>query len=392
MSQSKCEIIYLDNAATTYPKPESVYHRADEFYRRTGANAGRGTHQLAMEAMELIWRTREKLALFAGVARPEWIVFLPSATAALNLAILGSDIQSGDVIFHSPFEHNAVWRPLKLLEKRRGVILEEIPVNPFTFEFDSAAFKRAVKREQPRMIVVSHASNVCGVISPIEEIAETAKTVGALCIVDGAQALGFVPLNLKQTEIDYYIFSGHKSLYGPFGVGGLLINTQEKLNPLILGGTGLYSELERMPENPPERYEAGSHNTWAIAGFEAGLDEVGLEIGSKQLFEHVNFLTTACVEELEQIDNVRFIGNPDAVKEGIGLFSFNIRGTSPQDVEEELDKRFKIAVRAGLHCAPIAHRWLGTFDNGGTVRVSFGLFNSKTNVELFCTALKELSK
>jgi len=343
--------------------------------------------------MELIWRTREKLALFAGVAHPEWVVFLPSATAALNLAILGlacglnhRNIQSGDVIFHSPFEHNAVWRPLKSLEKHRGVILEEIPVNPpnppFSkggkggFEFDLARFKRAVKREQPRMVVVSHASNVCGAISPIKEIAEIAKTAGASCIVDGAQALGLVPLNLKKTEIDYYIFSGHKSLYGPFGVGGLLVNTQEKLNPLILGGTGVYSELEEMPDNPPERYEAGSHNTWAIAGLEAGLDEVGLKIGSEQLFEHVNSLTTTCVEGVEQINGVRLIGNPDAVKKGVGVFSFNVRGKSPQNVAEELDKRFKIAVRAGLHCAPLAHRWLRTFDSGGTMRVSFGQFNT----------------
>lgn len=391
MSESKREIIYLDNAATTYPKPEAVYRRADEFYRRVGANAGRGNHQLATEAMELIWRTREKLALFAGVARTEWVVFLPSATAALNLAILGSDIQSGDVIFHSPFEHNAVWRPLKSLETRRGVILEEIPVNPFTFEFDLARFKRAIKREQPRMVVVSHASNVCGAISPIEEVAEIAKTVEALCIVDGAQALGLVPLNLKQTEIDYYIFSGHKSLYGTFGVGGLLVNTQEKLNPLILGGTGVYSELEEMPDNPPERYEAGSHNTWAIAGLEAGLDEVGLKIGSEQLFEHVNSLTADCVERLEQISGVRLIGNPDAVKKGVGVLSFNVRGKSPQGVAEELDKRFKIAVRAGLHCAPLAHRWLGTFDSGGTVRVSLGAFNSKDNLRELHNALNCLS-
>lgn len=391
MSESKREIIYLDNAATTYPKPEAVYRRADAFYRCVGANAGRGTHQLATEAMELIWRMREKLALFAGVARPEWVVFLPSATAALNLAILGHrNIQSGDVIFHSPFEHNAVWRPLKSLEKRRGVILDEIPVNPLTFEFDLARFERAVKREQPRIVVVSHASNVCGVISPIEEIAQIAKTVGAECIVDGAQALGLVPLNLKGTAIDYYIFSGHKSLYGTFGVGGLLINTQKKLNPLILGGTGIYSELEEMPDNPPERYEAGSHNTWAIAGLEAGLDEVGLKIGSELLFKHVNSLATACVEGLERIDGVRLIGNPDAVKKSVGVLSFNVRGKSPQDVEEELDKRFKIAVRAGLHCAPLAHKWLGTFDSGGTVRVSFGLFNTLNDVEVLTSALEEM--
>jgi selenocysteine lyase/cysteine desulfurase len=147
-----------------------------------------------------------------------------------------------------------------------------------------------------------------------------------------------------------------------------------------------------MPDNPPERYEAGSHNTWAIAGLEAGLDEIGLKIGSEQLFKHVNSLTTASVERLEQINSVNLIGNPDAVKKGVGVFSFNVRGKSPQDVAEELDKRFKIAVRAGLHCAPLAHRWFGTFDSGGTARVSFGLFNSKANVESFLAALKGLSK
>ena len=245
------QIIYLDNAATTYPKPECVYQAADEFYRCYGGNAGRGANPLARKSAELIAETRTMLSGWLGVPAPEQIIFSPSATVALNLAILGTKLRHGDVAYVTPFEHNSVLRPLEHLRQAVGIFVQEMPFDRQTMACQLNRLAAQFRVDPPALVCVTQASNVCGVMPPVTEIARLAKESNpdTVVVVDGAQVAGLYSLPLSEGLVDAYIFSGHKSLHGPYGVAGLVLASDWRPGPLLYGGTGTISESVQMPSS-----------------------------------------------------------------------------------------------------------------------------------------------
>ena len=374
------ETIYLDNAATTFPKPEGVYQAADEFYRRFGGNAGRGANPLAKKGAELVAETRDSLARWLGAPSSEQVIFTPSATVALNQVILGTTLRPGDAVYVTPFEHNSVLRPVEHLRQTRGVVVREIPFDCRTFACQLERLEAAFYAEPPTLVCVTQASNVCGLMPPVMGIARLAKAANpdAVVVVDGAQTAGLYPLDLQSGLIDTFIFSGHKSLYGPYGVAGLVLASDWRPEPILFGGTGTVSESVRMPGEPPSAYEPGSHNIWAIAGLKAALEWLR-ETGQEAIIAHTMGLANRLRDELTALPGVTVHAPPPGTP-WCGIVSFTVEGTRPQAIEAALGAQ-GIAVRAGLHCAPWAHRWLGTLESGGTVRVSVGWFSKRAEVE-----------
>jgi selenocysteine lyase/cysteine desulfurase len=373
-------IIYLDNAATTFPKPACVYEAADDFYRLYGGNAGRGGNPLARACARLLAETREGLAAWLGAPSPERVIFTASATHALNLAILGTDLHPRNAIYVTPFEHNSVLRPVEHLRQTRGIQVQEIPFDRRTYacQFDklSAAFQVA----PPALVCVTQASNVCGLMPPVLEIARLARETNpnAVVIVDGAQTAGLYPLSLTEGTIDAFIFSGHKSLYGPYGVAGVVLASDWRPTPLLFGGTGTISESVQMPDDLPSAYEAGSHNVWAIAGLKAALEWLQ-ETGREAILFHTLEVAEQLRGELERLPGVMIYAPPKG-EQWCGILSCTVEGMQPQAIEAALGAK-GIAVRAGLHCASWAHRWLRTMDSGGTVRISLGYLSLLDYIE-----------
>jgi len=373
------QLIYLDNAATTYPKPESVYLYADRFYRRYGGNAGRGGNPMARACARLLAETRALLAAWLHAPAPETVIFTSSATHALNLAILGAHLRSHDTIYVTPFEHNSVLRPVEHLRQTKGIQVRQIPFSRYTYTCQFDKLKAAFQSEPPAMVCVTQASNVCGLMPPVEQIAQLAKAINpqAIIIVDGAQTAGLYPLPAGSGLIDAFIFSGHKSLYGPYGIAGLVLATKWRPAPLLFGGTGTISESVHMPSNLPSAYEAGSHNIWAVAGLKAALEWL-IQTGRDAIIEQTMNQAHELREELEMLPDIELYTPPQSVP-WCGITSFTVEYTQPQAIEAALGAQ-DIAVRAGLHCAPWVHEWMGTKMQGGTVRVSPGYFNDVAEV------------
>jgi cysteine desulfurase family protein len=383
------KLIYLDNAATTYPKPECVYQAADEFYRRYGGNAGRGANPLARKSAELIAETRAMLTDWLGAPSPERVIFTPSATIALNLAILGTKLRSGDAVYVTPFEHNSVLRPVEHLRQTMGVVVQELPFDRHTMacQFDRLAAQ--FRADPPALVCMTQASNVCGVMPPVIEVAQSAResNPNVVVVVDGAQVAGLHPLSLDDGLIDAYIFSGHKSLYGPYGVAGLVLASDWRPEPILFGGTGTISESVAMPGTLPSAYEPGSHNVWAIAGLKAALEWLR-ETGPKAIVAHTLELAESLRDELEKLSSVQVHGPPKG-EQWCGIVSFSVEGVRPQAIETALGAK-GIAVRAGLHCAPLAHRFLGTTSSRGTVRASPSQYSTQVEVERCIKELRRL--
>lgn len=368
--------IYFDNGATTFPKPEIVYRFMDEVSREYGVNAGRGSYNLANRAGILIEETRVLLAKMVNLPDHRRIIFTPSATIALNNVLFGLDLQTGDNVYISPFEHNSVLRPLEVLRHRLNLNIIEIPLNKDSLAFDLDKLQELFSVFKPRLMVINHASNVCGVIAPIKELTILAHKYGSQVLVDGAQAIGLLPLDIQEVDCDYYVFAGHKNLYGPLGIGGVIINNEDLLTPFIVGGTGINSEELVMPEEYPYRLEAGSPNIIAIAGLNAGIRWLK---GQKGLLEKEQELFSTLLQILESFPEINVIGKTD-IENMLPVVSCTFDGYTPQEMAMILDQNFNIAVRAGLHCAPLAHKFLGTFPLG-TVRFSIGYFNNTQDVE-----------
>src|SRR6266700_703939 len=286
------EVIYLDNAATTFPKPECVYAEATRFYSHFGGNAGRGGNPLARACTRLLAETRELLAEWLDTPSTESVIFTASATHALNQAIFGVALHPGDVVYATPFEHNSVLRPIEYLRQTQGIQVRQIPFARKTYECQMDRLTVAFQTEPPAIVCVTQASNVCGIMPPVQEIARLAKRANPHCVVvvDGAQSAGLYPLDLQSKLIDAFIFSGHKSLYGPYGIAGLILGTDWRPRPLLFGGTGTFSESIEMPTDLPSAYEAGSHNIWAIAGLKAALEWLQ-SIGRETIIEHTASLS-----------------------------------------------------------------------------------------------------
>ena len=359
---------YFDNAATTYPKPNAVYDYMDKFYRENGGNAGRGQYKLAATASRVIAETRKMIQKVLQCENKE-VIFAPSATLAMNMVLQGI-VTSGMHVYISPFEHNAVTRTLHALEEKNV----SVHVLPYSAEhgYDLAATRNEFCVHRPDVLVVSHASNVCGLVAPIVELTSLAKEYGSITVLDMAQTAGLIPLNVGSNDIDYAIFAGHKTLYGPIGIGGFVKKAALKPIPVLYGGTGVESTLQDMPNDTPARYEMGSQNIHAISGLHAALTWFLENAESIREVEEKNHKRLLAI--LKTHTNITIVGPKDR-SNCIGVISCLFDDYSSDNIGDILDRN-DIAVRTGLHCAPIAHKTLGNFP-AGTVRFSIGFFTTE---------------
>ncbi|MBN2099973.1 MAG: aminotransferase class V-fold PLP-dependent enzyme [Dehalococcoidia bacterium] len=380
-------MIYLDNAATSWPKPEAVYQAMDSLMRNTGASPGRSGHLMSLTAARIIHETREALCEFVNIADPSHLVFTSNATEALNLAIKGL-LRPGDHAITSSMEHNSVMRPLRALEKN-GV---EVTVANCASDgsLDPRDIERAI-RSNTKLIVLTHASNVVGTVLPVAKVGRIARDHGVPLLVDAAQSAGCYPIDVEAMNIDLLAFSGHKSLFGPQGTGGLYIRQgiESRLEPLKYGGTGSYSEHENQPAFLPDKYESGTPNTVGLAGLGAGVRFV-MQEGLANIRKKEERLTKLLLEGLAAIPGVSCYGNGDP-GERVAIVSFNISGLPPSEVALQLEEDFRIMCRPGLQCSPIAHKTLGTFPQG-SVRLSPGHFNSGHDIERTLEAVRQIAR
>ncbi|MBA3036716.1 MAG: aminotransferase class V-fold PLP-dependent enzyme [Desulfobacterium sp.] len=380
------DCIYFDNAATSWPKPPGILEAISDFNEIIGANPGRSAHRRSIEAARIVYTAREKMASLVGVSDPLRIIFTKNATEAINLVILGL-LNPGDHVITSGMEHNSVMRPLRYLESR-GVELTVASCSGLG-ELDPDDVRRSIKKNT-RAVIVTHASNITGTIMPIEDLALVAHNNGILFCVDAAQTAGNLPVNVEKTGIDLFCFTGHKSLLGPQGTGGLYIkkDLEKYIKPLIRGGTGSRSEFEDQPDFLPDCYESGTPNTIGLAGLAAGIEFV-LSTGLEKIRKKEVHITGLFLKGLQDIKGVRLYGDPDPQKR-TSVVSFTIDGISPSEAAFELDERFSILSRPGLQCAPAAHRTIGTFPEG-TIRFSFGPFTTEDEISIGLKAVETLS-
>lgn len=382
MTTQKAErVIYLDNAATTFPKPECVWRAMEEYFFSIGGNPGRSGHRLSLKASEILYDTRELLAKLFNIGASERIVFTKNATEAINLALFGL-LSTGDRVVTTAMEHNAVMRPLRYLERTRGVRVDVVPADSKgLLDMDALALSL---REEAALLVVNHASNVAGSLVDLEQVGALAREAGVPLMVDAAQTAGCHPIDVEAMHISILAFTGHKGLLGPQGTGGFYITPGIEPAPFILGGTGSNSELEEQPTFWPDIHESGTPNALGISGLKAGV-ELLMEEGVENVRAHEEELFKHFWQGTMEIPGVILYG-PEDWKNRTAVVSFNIEGMDPAHVGYILDREFSIMVRPGLHCAPSAHKTLGTFPQG-TVRMAFGLFNTHEDVD---TALKAL--
>ena len=377
-------MIYLDNAATTFPKPDSVYDALDKANREFAFNTGRGSYKVAREATKIIDEARIALLKLVNAEGMADVVFAPSITIALNQIINGIDFAAGDNVYVSPYEHNAVARPVNLIKKLKNVNIIEMPVVENTLEIDLEKLKYMFTQQPPKCVLCIHISNVTGYILPVKDIFLMAKKYDSITVLDTAQSFGLVGLEMKNLNADFIAFAGHKSLYGPFGVGGFITSGKVKLREYIVGGTGSDSLNLNMPEGYPYKYESASSNIVAIAGLNAALNELDIE----NIYYHEKELTDYLVEQLAEIPEVTMYLPPK--DKHIGIVSFNIKGYRAEDVGMILDEDYDIAVRTGYHCAPFIHKWLKDEEYVGTVRVGIGRYNNENDINALVCAIGEL--
>jgi len=372
--------IYLDNAATSYPKPESVYQAVMHAMREVGASPGRGGHRRSLEAGRIMFQAREAAATLFGAPDSSRMLFTHSATESLNMALRGT-LSPGDHVITSSMEHNSLARPLHMLEKQ-GLALTIVQAGPEGV-IDPEHVREALT-SRTRMIAIGHVSNVSGTIQPIDRISAIAREAGALFLLDAAQSAGCLPIDVVASAIDLLAVPGHKGLYGPQGTGLLYAAPHVSLRPLLAGGTGTSSTSEDQPDSMPDGYEAGTHNLPGIAGLLAGMEFV-MDQGVASIGCHERGLVTYAMEQLQGLPQVTLHSPADPDLRG-AVLSFTIAGKDPAAVAFDLDRRFDIAVRAGLHCAPRAHRTLGTYP-GGTLRMSPGWFTTREDIDRFVAAV-----
>jgi cysteine desulfurase family protein len=378
-------MIYLDNAATTWPKPEIVYQTMDRFLREKGGNPGHGSHSLAMAAKRVVDEARTLSAGFIQAPEIERVVFTLNCTDSINLALKGL-LKPGDHVITSTLEHNAVIRPLRKLEME-GVTTTRLKPSP---ESGVVSVEDIEKEINPRtkMIAMIHASNVNGVIQPVGEYGELARKHNLVFLVDAAQTAGHYPVNVLADKIDLLAFSGHKGPLGPPGVGVLYIGPRVHLDTIREGGTGIASESEIQPDILPNRYESGTVNSLGISGLAAGLKFIQ-EKGLENLASYEDRLIHQLIEGLSKVAGVLLYKSPGKTGQA-PLISFNIQGYEPGEVGAILDQGFDIKVRTGLHCSPAAHKTLGTFPKG-TVRVSPGILNTDFEIDQTIKAISQLA-
>lgn len=375
--------VYFDNAATTFPKPEEVYRKVDHIMRNVGANPGRSGHRMALEANRVILDARDSIARLFNIEDSSRIVFTSNTTEALNIGIKGF-LRPGDHAITSSMEHNSVVRPLKALERTR---VESSRVRCSSEGILDPDDLRAAIKHRTRLIAITHASNVTGSINPIREIGAIAREKGIVFLLDAAQTAGMLPIDVERDNIDMLACPGHKGLFGLQGTGFLYISPSVRLEPIKDGGTGGNSEMDTMPDTLPERFEAGTMNTPGIGGLGEGVEFILREEIDK-IRSHEANLTDRLIKGLVNIKGVTVYGPGDANRQ-MAVVAFNITGKDPSDVGFVLDSSFGIMSRVGLHCAPDAHRTIGTFPQG-TVRLSPGYFNTMEEVDFAVDAVRKI--
>lgn len=370
-------MIYLDNAATTWPKPKEVKEAILHFMDNVGANPGRSTHKLSIDAERLIFQTRENVAELFNVKDPLRIVFGMNATDSLNLAIRGL-LRPGEHVITSSIEHNSVMRPLNDLEKK-GVEVSVVQCSSDGF-LNPVEVEKKIKKNTC-MIVINHASNVVGSIQNISAVGEIAKKNNILFLVDAAQTAGIIPIDMEKDKIDLLAFTGHKSLYGPQGTGGLVIGERVNIKgfiPLKTGGTGSNSMNETQPDFLPDLFESGTPNTLGLVGLNAGVEFI-LKLGINKIRQYEIDLTRHLIEGLKKILEVAVYGG-GIPENQTATVSFNIKNIPPDEVGLLLDEKYEIMTRIGLHCSPRTHKTIGTFPDG-TVRLSISYFNKLEEID-----------
>lgn len=374
-------MIYLDYAATSGKKPDEVYTASDHALREVSGNPGRSGHKVSLAAGGIVSEARLLTSRLFHAESMETIAFGVNTSEALNLGIYGI-VRPGDHVITSSLEHNSVARPLEHL-KDDGVEVTKIKAD-LTKGVDPEEVEAAIK-DNTRLVVMTHVSNVTGTINDIAAIGDVCRRHGVTFLVDAAQSAGVRTIDVQAMKIDMLAFPGHKCLYGPQGTGGLYISPQVDLKPLIVGGTGTQSELLHQPTSRPERYESGTLNTPGLAGLAKGVDFI-LKTGIDAIAQKEHELMSRLMEGVKEYDNIKIWGPQTADNRG-AVLSITIDDTEPQDVSIFLDQIFDIAVRSGLHCAPYAHETLGTLDKGGTVRISPGYFTTMEEIEACIEAL-----
>ncbi len=372
---------YFDNAATTYPKPDRVYSFMDAFYRKCGGNVGRGDYGIAKSAGALVADTRTHLQELLHCPAKQ-VVFTPTATIALNIILQGLCMMGMKNFYISPFEHNAVTRTLHHFENTGEINVTQLAVTS-DFRYDLEKIRYQFDDCKPDVVVVSHASNVIGLIAPAAEIFELAKKYGSYTVLDMSQTAGLVDCDVGRTTFDFAVFAGHKTLYGPTGISGFVMKPEIQLPAVLFGGTGYDSANQNMPDSLPERYEMGTSNIAGIAGLNAAL-QWSQEIGLQKIFEHEQQNRKKLLDILSQYDFITVVGNSPE-QQYVGIVSCLFEGIS-SDVAGNLLSKQGVSVRTGLHCAPLAHKFLGTYP-AGTIRFSVGYFTLQEDFDALYEAL-----
>ncbi|NMO94191.1 aminotransferase class V-fold PLP-dependent enzyme [Paenibacillus lemnae] len=377
-------VIYLDHAATSWPKPDSVMEAMKTAMEEAGANPGRGSHRMAVNASRVLYQVRHRLASLFAVRNPNDIVLTPNTTAALNLAIKGY-LKPGNHVIATMVEHNSVRRPLEYLKRTAGITVDYIAVN----EEGDIDLKEVERSFQPNtaLVVCSHSSNLLGSILPVAELGEMAVRHGAVLLVDAAQSAGMLHIDVEEMNIGMLAFPGHKGLLGPQGTGGLYVSSHVELEPQLHGGTGGQSEAPEQPDVRPDRYEAGTPNTIGFAGLQAGVEQV-MEWTTEHIYRHEWELTQYMMEGLSAVNGLRMLG-PKPGRPKTGIVSFVPNNIDPALLAFRLDREYGIAVRAGLHCTPLGHQASGT-EITGAVRASVGIWTSRQDIDTLVDAVTKI--
>ena len=380
------DFIYLDNAATTFPKPELVYAVQDEINRTLAVNAGRGSYRASHRASEIIADCRQRMSRLAG-CREDHLIFAPSATIALNQIIMGLPWDRYKTVYVSPYEHNAVIRPLRRICDANGIDFVVLSAAP-DGSLDLSKIAIQFAKQKPDYVFMTHISNVTGYILPVKAVSELAHKYKAMVIVDCSQSMGLLDADLDSTGADFSVFAGHKTLYGSFGIGGWAAGNTDILKPVICGGTGSDSLNQHMPTASPERFEAASPNIIAVAALNEAL-KWRETLGKGEAEAKERSLTRRMLDELLKNKSIQTYSVED-VGLHIGVVSFNHRAYMADELGMILDQDFNISVRAGYHCAPLVHELIGSIPKRGTVRASVGYYSTEDDVDELLKALKEL--
>lgn len=381
-------MIYLNNAATTWPKPEIVYETVDECFRNL-ASPDRTHSEEGERGSQLMQTSRAEIAEFFGIKDPSRLIFVPSCTYALNLAILGLDWNENDVAMMSGLEHHAVSRPIRKVSRERNAkfhVLPYAPEQPIDLDFAEAKLKEG----GVKLVACTMASNVTGDILPVKELGELVRQYDALFLVDCAQSAGALPVNVEDLNADMMSFAGHKGLFGPPGIGGLYVREGIQLNTLCEGGTGKDSGKHDMSGSYPSTYEVGTHNLLGIVGVTAGVRWVK-QAGVSAILNHENELAESFIQRVKELPGVHVFGSQNPANR-TAVVSMTMQGSSPQEIARWLSEQHGVATRAGYHCAPLAHETIGSLPGDGTLRISFGFSNTMEEVDTLLSYLAEVPR